>query len=382
MQAKKQLFSLPPEAHYLNCAYMSPLPKPVEEAGIAGMRRKRAPGGIEPSDFFEDCDEIRRLFARLIGAADPTRIAILPAASYGLAVVARNTPVRAGQRIVVAANQFPSNYYVWRKLARRACGELVVVPAPDWDRRSAGWSAAIAQAIDESTAIVALSHTHWTDGTLFDLEAIGARAREYGAALIVDGTQSVGALPFDVTQLEPDAVICAGYKWLLGPYGIGVGYFGERYADGEPLEETWIGRVGSEDFRRLVDYQEAYRPGAIRYDAGESSNFINVPMLRTALALLLEWGVDDIQEHCRRLIEPLAAVAAEHGWPMEDESGRAAHIVGLRLPDDFDSESLRDALARRRVSVSLRGEALRVSPHVYNDEEDIEILIATLKESL
>lgn len=382
MRTMKHLFSIPPDVHYLNCAYMSPLPKPVEEAGIAGMRRKRVPSEIAPSDFFEDCDEIRRRFARLINVEEPSRIAIVPSASYGLAVAARNTRVEAGQRIVVAADQFPSNVYVWRRLAREANAELTIVPAPESNRRSANWSAALADAIGPSTAVVALGHTHWTDGTLFDLRRIGERARQVGAAFVIDGTQSVGALPFDARELSPDALICAGYKWLLGPYGIGVAYFGERYDDGVPLEETWIGRRGSEDFRRLVDYQDAYRPGAIRYDAGESSNFINVPMLKTALGLILDWGVDTIQRHCRRLVEPLAAEAAAHGWPMEDASGRGGHIVGLRLPSDFDVAGLRRALDRRSVSASLRGEALRVSPHLYNDEADIEALLESLREAL
>ena len=114
---------------------------------------------------------------------------------------------------------------------------------------------------------------HWTDGTRFDLAAIGARAREVGAALVVDGTQSVGALPFDVQQLRPDALVCATYKWLMGPYSLGFAYLGPRFDDGEPLEETWIGRRGSENFKELVDYQDDYQPGALRYDVGERSNF-------------------------------------------------------------------------------------------------------------
>ena len=110
-----------------------------------------------------------------------------------------------------------------------------------------------------------------------------------GAAFVVDGTQSVGALPFDVREIQPDALICAGYKWLLGPYAIGAAYFGPRYDGGEPLEENWISRRGSEDFQRLVDYKISIADGAVRYDAGERGNFILLPMFVESLRRLLEW---------------------------------------------------------------------------------------------
>jgi len=123
---------------------------------------------------------------------------------------------------------------------------------------------------------------HWTDGTRFDLVAIGRAARRVGAAFVVDGTQSVGALPFDVREIQPDALVCAGYKWLLGPYAMGAAYFGPRYDAGDPIEENWITRRGSDDFQRLVAYQDEYAPGAIRYDVGERSNFILLPMFIAA----------------------------------------------------------------------------------------------------
>ncbi len=378
LDAQKHLFSLPDDLHYLDCAYMSPLPRAVEEAGIQGLYRKRVPSDIAPEDFFTDCDEIRRRFARLINAADPGRVAIVPSVSYGLAIVARNTRLSPDQNVVIVANQFPSNVYVWRRATRDSGAELRVVPESSAERRSPAWTEAVLESVDGSTALVSLGQVHWTDGTLLDLQRIGERAREVGAAFIVDGTQSVGAYPFDVDRLKPDAVICAGYKWLLGPHGIGVAYFGERYDDGVPLEETWIGRVGSEDFRRLVDYQDSYREKAIRYDAGESNNLIHVPMLKAALDLVLEWGVDAIQSYCRALVEPLARHAKERGWFMEDESGRGSHLLGLRFPPTFDVTPLPEELDRNRVSVSLRGDSVRVSPHVYNDSADIDALIAAL----
>lgn len=378
MECQRHLFSLPPDLHYLNCAYMSPLSKRVEEAGIAGVRSKRDPTAIEPRHFFEGADRVRERFAVLVNAS-PERVAVIPSASYGLAVAARNTPIQRGQNIVIARDQFPSNVYAWRRRAAEAGADIRTVRAPDARARARAWNEALLEAVDGDTAVVALGHVHWTDGTRFNLEAIGERAREVGAALIVDGAQSVGALPFDVGRIRPDALICVGYKWLMGPYSLGVAYCSERYDDGIPLEETWIGRRGSEDFRRLVDYQDDYRPDALRYDAGEGSNFTLMPMLEAALAQIQEWGVERIAAHCRALLAPVARKALERGWYVEDEDGRAGHILGVRLPADLDLERLKASLTSANVAASLRGDSLRISPNVYNDESDIAALLEALQ---
>lgn len=381
---QRELFSLPPGLHYLNCAYMSPLSKPVQEAGVEGIRRKAAPHGIRPPDFFEESDEVRRLFARLVNVEDPTRIAIIPAASYAIATAARNERIERGQNVVITHEQFPGNVYAWRALARRREGvELrTVAPPADSERRGEEWNARILEAIDSATAVVALGHVHWTDGTRFDLERIGRRARECGAAFVVDGTQSLGALPFDVPSLEPDALVCAGYKWLLGPYSIGLAYFGPRYDDGVPLEETWIARRGSEDFPNLVNYVDDYEPGALRYDVGERSNFILLPMLHAGLCHLQEWGVAEIQEYCRGLMAPLLDQVRALGCRVEDEPWRASHIVGIRLPPGAEPAAVQAALGRENVVASLRGSALRVSPHVYNDEGDVTALLEALRRAV
>ncbi len=379
LDCQRDLFSLPAGLHYLNCAYMSPLMRCVEEAGVMGMRRKRIPSDISAADFFTDVESVRRAFARLVGVTDPDRVALIPAASYGLAVAAQNVAVRRGQNLVVVSGQFPSNVYVWRRLADEQGAELRTVTAPAVaEGRGKEWNARLQEAIDGGTALVALGQVHWTDGTVFDLEAVGMRAREVGAALVVDGTQSVGAMPFDVAAIEPDALVCAGYKWLLGPYSIGVAYFGPRFDNGRPLEETWISRPDSEDFRRLVDYQDRYRPGALRYDVGETSNFVLVPMLLAALRKLADWGVPAVLEYCSKLTDQLVREAAPLGFDAEEREWRSAHLVGLRLPERLDPDLVSGELARQGVSVSVRGDVLRVSPHVYNDAGDISAVVECL----
>lgn len=360
---------------------MSPLARSVEEAGVEGIRRKRVPAAITPADFFAEVDQVRALFARLIGAAEPRRIAIVPAVSYGLAAAARNTPIGRGRNVVISAEQFPSNVHVWRSACRRSGGEMRVVTAPVAGAgRGQTWNAAILDRIDRNTAAVALPHVHWTDGTRFDLEQIAVRARDVGAALIVDGTQSVGALPFDVEQIRPDALVCAGYKWLLGPYSTGLAFYGPRFDDGEPLEETWIGRGGSEDFRALVNYRDDYRPFAARYDVGEPSNFALMPMLAASLGLVLEWGAEAIQEYCAALVDPLTTAAARLGFSTEDPAWRGAHLFGLRAPPGADLAAIALTLQQHNVSISVRGDSLRVAPHVYNDESDTAALLAALEQ--
>jgi selenocysteine lyase/cysteine desulfurase len=359
---------------------MSPLLREVEEVGIGSIRRKRNPVDILPEDFFRESDQLREGFASLVGIADPTRVAILPSVSYGVAVAVRNLQVESSQNIILTHEQFPGNVYAWRRLASDAGAEVRTICPPDGPHRGAGWTMRILEAIDSSTAAVSLGQVHWTDGTLFDLRAIGERAREVGAAFIVDGTQSVGALPIDVSSLRPDALICASYKWMLGPYSIGMGYFGPRFDGGTPLEETWIARDGSENFGGLVDYTDRYQPGAARFDVGERSNFILVPMANAGLRQVLDWTPGAIQDYCRDLTRGFTQEAASLGFSVEDEDWRAGHIFGLRMPPRLDAAAVVRVLKERRVHVSLRGSALRISPHVYNDQEDVAALAEALRE--
>jgi selenocysteine lyase/cysteine desulfurase len=379
---QRERFSIPAGHHYLNCAYMAPFAREVEEAGERAIRRRRGPFEITAPDFFRDADAARERFARIIGSAQARRVAIIPAVSYGIALVARNTQAERGQNVVLAAEQFPSNVYAWRRLARERGLHLRTVAAPGSAARAAEWNDSLLDAIDRDTAVVALPHVHWTDGTRFDLVRIGARARELGAALVVDATQSVGALPFDQARIQADAIVCAAYKWLLGPYGIGLAWLGPRFDDAEPLEDTWIGREGSEDFRGLVLYNDAFQPGAARFDVGERGNFLLLPMLVAALDLVLEWTPARIQAWCASLAAPAIDAAADLGFQVQDAGARGAHLFGLRAPEGLDLEVLQARLRERNVHVALRGSAMRVSPHVYNDARDIEAMVGALRASV
>jgi selenocysteine lyase/cysteine desulfurase len=379
---QRDAFNLPKGVHYLNCAYMAPLPGAVEDAVIAGLRRKRVPATIHPQDFFDQSDRVRERFARLVGASDPARVAIHPSASYGVATAARNVALDAGSAVVLLGEQFPGNVYAWRRLAAEAGARVRTVDRPDSATPGAAWNETLLGAIRDDTSVVAVPTVHWTDGTRFDLEAVGERCRAVGACLVVDGTQSVGAVPFDVERVRPDALIVAGYKWLLGPYSVALAWLGPRFDDGVPLEETWIARAGSEDFQGLVDYVDDYQPGAVRFDVGERSNFALLPGLRAGLDLLLDWTPAGIVDRVERLSAPLLERARALGFRVEEPRWRSPHLYGLRMPPGVDLTELKTSLAARDVVVSLRGTSLRVSPHVYNDEADMAALAAVLAEAV
>jgi selenocysteine lyase/cysteine desulfurase len=131
-----------------------------------------------------------------------------------------------------------------------------------------------------------------------------------------------------------------------------------------------------------VEDQDAYRPGAVRYDSAERSNFVRAPIAQASLELLLEWEPRRIQDYCRSLMHDFLEEAARLGFVVEDEAWRSSHLFGLRMPESVDLAKLRDDLGERNVSVSLRGNALRVSPNVYNDATDVDVLLDVLTEAV
>lgn len=380
MKCQREKFNLQRKYAYLNCAYMSPLMKKVENAGIKGLRKKRKPFHLSPEDFFKEANTVRLLFSELINNDDASRISIIPSVSYAIANVANNLPFDGGQ-ILLASQQFPSNVYPWMALKDRGFDVEFVGPT-DSTNGGESWNANILDQINENTRVVAIGHVHWSDGTLFDLFAIRKRLDEVGGLLIIDGTQSVGALPFDVEKIRPDALICAAYKWLLGPYSIGLAYYGKVFDLGVPIEESWINRKNSDDFSQLVDYEETYRDHASRYNVGEHSNFILLPMLHQSLKQLIHWGPENIQEYCHRLIADPIKELQEIGYQVDDEVYRSSHLFGIRPGVNTSLDEIKKSLAKNRVSVSFRGKALRVSPNVYNDEMDMRKLLKALKEPI
>ncbi len=381
MNCQKDKFSLPDDITYLNCAYMSPQLKAVEEIGIESLKRKNVPHTTKAEDFFSMTRALTTVFSELIQNPDPERIAIIPSVSYGMAIVANNIDLHPGDEVIVINEQFPSNYYCWEKKTKNSGAKLVTIK-PDVDNGEKTVNEKLIHQINAHTKLVAISHVHWADGTKFDLLAIRKKTAEVGALLVIDGTQSIGALPFSIEAIQPDALICAGYKWLMGPYGLGLAYFGPSFDDGDPIEENWINKLNSENFSNLVNYQSEYQPKARRFSMGEQSNFILVPMLYKAIEQIVAWGPENIQQYCMQIAKDAIDELVSIGIKITSPPYRGHHLFGLRLPDDIDINKLSQNFKANQIFISIRGNAIRVGANVYNDKEDFDKLVRCIKSTI
>jgi selenocysteine lyase/cysteine desulfurase len=370
--SQRDLFEVPNEVAYFNTANMSPLLRSVREAGELGLARRAEPWRVKAADWFSDVERLRSSLASLM-SVDSDGVALIPATSYGLAVAARNLDAVSGDEVVVLAEEYPSNYYTWRRFCERTGAGLVVVER----ERGQSWADAALAKVGERTCLVALPNVHWTNGALVDLDALAAAVREAEAAFVIDASQSLGALPLDVPRLQPDFVVSVGYKWLLGPFGIGCLYVAERHRGGEPLEENWINRQGSEDFAALIDYIDTYRPGARRFDVGQRTNFGLVPMAIAAAEQLLAWGVAGVAESLRAVTDEIARRALELGLAVPADERHGPHMLGIEVPREV-ARVVGQKLAERGVIASVRGSSVRIAPHLHTTEEDIDRLTDSL----
>ena len=375
LPVQRELFDIPDDVAYFNCANMAPQLKSAREAAEVAWRRRARAWLIRGDDWHTEAEERRALFARLAGV-DADGVALVPATSYGLAVAAANLTAVPGQRVLVLAEDFPSNWYTWQRFARRTGATVAAVGRHDGQT----WAEAVLDELDERTAVVAVLAVHWTDGALVDLGAVAARARAVGAALVVDASQALGAMPLDLAAVQPDYLVSVGYKWLLGPFGLGYLYVAPQHRDGVPLEENWISRLGSEDFARLVDYEDRYQPGARRFDVGQRTHFETTPMAIAALRQLLDWEVPRVAATLRRITGRIEEQVRAMGLTLVSPD-RGPHMLGVRLPTPALGRASA-ALEQAGVFVGVRGSSLRVSPHLWTTDEDVDRLLAVLAGAL
>lgn len=376
LDCQRDKFALPADVAYLDAAYMSPIPLAALEAGVAGTAVKSAPWKMTISAYYDGVEEARSLAAAMVGAR-PDDIAIGAATSYGIGVAAANVPVPAGSAILLMENEHPSHRYVWYELAALRGARVSIVPKPaDGD-----WTTAIVAAVrnsDVPISVVAGTMIHWFEGTAVDLEAVAAASRAAGACLVVDGTQWVGALPFDVARVRPDFLSFATYKFLLGPYRLSFLYASERWqAQGRPIEHHSWNRVGGDRPDFYAAQVAAFLPGARRFDMGERSDFAVIPVAVEALRLLRGWGLENSFARLKYLNDLVWKQAQMRGLVSAPMKHRAPHIsildVGDRLPADIPAR-----LKKENIHVTVRGSKVRVSPHVYNDERDVSRLFDAL----
>ena len=272
IRCQRSLFSIPSDVVYLNTAYMSPLMNSVVDAINYGAKLKASPWDLTINDFFENSESARTLFADLVNV-NSKNIALVPSASYGLETAAKNLKVGSGKSVVMLENQFPSHVYPWQRLVNETGGKLIKVK----EKPDRNLTELVVESINEQCAIVAVPNVLWTNGLMLDLLLISLRCKEVGAALVLDLTQSVGAVNTDLEKIDPDFAVVAAYKWMMSPYSTGYLYVSEKHWNGEPLEGNWISRRDGKNFSNLINYTDHYEDGAVRFDMGERANFALLP---------------------------------------------------------------------------------------------------------
>lgn len=373
MDNYRSLFQIPEDVHYFNVAGVSPLTTLAREQGIAGVDVKLAPWSIDLDIFFERAEVARRLFAQLIHASD-NEIAIVPSATYGVEVAAKNLRLSPGDEILVQADEFPALILPLQRAARASGARIITVARPaDWD-----WTKALTERLTERTKVVAFCPSHWTDGSVVDSRRVSTEAHACGAQVWIDGCQSLGAATFDVRDVQPDFVFAPTYKWLMGPYTYGFLYVkAEKIESMQPLEEYWANRKGAEDFTTLTQYEPQYKDGARKFDMSERSQFINTPIAIAALEFLLKITPQNISENLRPVIARIANEAERKGYQAVPTAFRSPHFIGIRKIGGL-SEELKNRLHQAHVHVGYRGDCMRISPHLYNSKQDVEILLEHL----
>jgi selenocysteine lyase/cysteine desulfurase len=377
LASQRDLFDIPREVCFLNAASWSPLPLAVQEAGRAAVARKGQPWKLPPDFQSQQYERARRAAARLIGA-EPTDVALIPSVGYGVSTAGKVLAIAAGSRVLVLQDDHSSPVLEWVTRARDGGFSVETVKQPD----DGDWTSAVLAAIDRPSApplaLVSISSVHWSDGGGLDMPRLSEATKRQGAALLVDATHDAGVRRIDVKTLDPDFLIFPTYKWVLGPYGRAFMYVAKRHQNGVPLEQSAPARksVSAEDtvYFRNLDYQE----GARRYDMGERDHFISMEMAAIGMEMMAGWGNEAIVARLAMLTDRLVDGLANSGVRVLDKKVRAPHVLSLAFPKGMPAD-LPKKLAAENVYAAPRLGRLRISPHVYNDEADVDRFVEVFK---
>jgi selenocysteine lyase/cysteine desulfurase len=360
---------------YLDAANTGPLPVAASRAGREALALKERPWKISSATYVSAIAEARAVAARLFGAREES-VSLGTGAGQFVNVVARGLDLGEGDEVLLPRHEFPSNDLPWRWLARRGVTVRIVEP----DHPSGAVSAPrLAEAISSRTRVVAFAHVSYLHGGRIDPGPVVDAARRFGAVTVVDGSQAAGAVPFDFGASGVDVYAAAAYKFLLGPYGTGIGLFSpEVLARLGVGDLNWWAVKGSEDFAHLPTAIEL-REGAVRYDAHETASFNNLLPLGESLRLLLEATPAAVQGHARKLGDRLlAGLPAGFAATSPLDPGSRSHILCFRARTPAETQEAFERLRAAKVIVSPRADVIRVSPHLYNSFDDVDRLLAAL----
>ncbi|HKV23090.1 MAG TPA: aminotransferase class V-fold PLP-dependent enzyme [Candidatus Acidoferrum sp.] len=366
------------DATYLNLAGQSPMPKVSLRAVQAALADKRQPHHRADTSFYEIPNHVRGNLAKLIGAK-PEEIALTTGASTGVSAVAYGLEWKPGDEVVTGAGEFPLQYTEWKPMEERE-GIRVKMVAPNGRFLS---SEDLIAAITPRTKVVSASLVRFDDGSMLDARKLAEGCHAQGALLLLDVSQCCGAVPMNVRELGADFLVCAGYKWLFGPFGTGFFWVKqELLAKMRPAPFYWMAIEGSEHFSKLSF--DVVRPAesAKRWDAPEWASYFNFNLVGfdTSVEFVLGMGAETVEQHNRKLIDFMyARLPKDRCVPASPlEAARRGPYGCFAARTAERTAELYQKLRKENVIVSLREGNIRVSPHLYNTERDIDRLIAVV----
>ena len=360
---------------YLNCAYMGPLPKVTLDAIREIMALQAFPNRVKDSFAFEYPNRVREVTAPFVGVK-PEEILVGSGASHGMAVAALGFPWKPGDEVIVAAGDFPSNLYIWSEAAKRNGATC----RPVRGRKPAVNTQEILDAITDRTRVVSVSWVDYGSGEVIDLEQLGDVCAKRGIFLAVDGTQAVGAVHMDAKAWKLSLLSVGAYKWMLGPYGGGFAYLDPAWFDRiRPAYITWTAAQGAEDYNALPRGDYKLVSTARRYDEPETASFLNRAGLIRSAEFLTEIGVTAVNRHITTLLQRLEAELPRPFRRRSSSSRLAGPIFSIEADDVSTVRQAYEQLKAANFRTSLRDDGIRVSPHIYNTEDDIDRFLRVLR---
>jgi selenocysteine lyase/cysteine desulfurase len=378
--SQRGLFAVPRDICYLNSASYSPLPLRTQQAARDAVGRKGAPWTLDKAFASRQHERARMAAARLINA-EAGDIALISSVSYGVATVGKILAIPAGARVLVLDNDHSSPILEWQTRAASAGFAIETVrQPPDGD-----WTSAVLAAIERPgaarLALASISSVHWSDGGLIDVAKVATALKRHGALFLIDATHAVGVVAMDVKRLDPDFVIFPTYKWLLGPYGRAFIYMARRHQNGIPLEQTGFGRREIRSDAEVYFTDVSYVATARRFDMGERDHFISMEMAAIGMEMMAEWGTEAVAARLSMLTLRIAEGLSGSKVRLMDARFRSPHILSLGFAGGLPG-GLVEGLAEEGIHVAARLSRMRLSPHVFNDEEDVDRFVEALKKRL
>ncbi|MFM8273838.1 MAG: aminotransferase class V-fold PLP-dependent enzyme [Gemmata sp.] len=357
---------------FLDHAAVAPLPAPAVRALHDYAQSLSAHGVTAFREWFARLAQVRHLAAKLINAPGADDVFFVPNTTFGISVIAEGFPWKAGDNVVLAAEEYPANQYAWMNLAHR--GVEVRRVASRGSRLSID---DILSAMDTRTAVLTVSSVEFASGFRNDLDALGALCRQSGTFFFVDAIQSLGAAPLDVQQTPIDALAADGHKWMLGPEGAGIGYIRREWV--EKLHPIGVGAFSVVHPWAFSNIDFTLKPHAGRYEGG-AYNMPGIAAYGASLELLLSTGIENVRDRVLELTDYLCAKALSLGWGVFSARGAGdkSGIVSLTHPT-LPADEVQARCKAAGVAVNNRAGRVRVSPHAYNTFEELDRLFDATK---